>query len=507
MLAPRRPHPPIDSVRAEDRASAVAPRSPTLVQMPGGCRRHAIALLAALAIPAASTSLTTAASAAPTSTSAAPTSTAVTSAAPTSTSGVTTTTQAGVPGLPASAEPAAWIVVDADTGRVLEGKDVHTAYRPASIVKITTALAALQRLPPTAKLTVSQNAVDHGVSNQNPSGMRAGQTWSVADAVAVMMVISANDAAYAVAEATSGTLDNFARDETSTAHALGMRDSTFNDPAGLDDNTSFRGGPTMSPFDVAISVRDALHVPQMAGPANTAVYDFTDPGGIAHHVTNHNLLLNGLQYAYPDANGFKTGSTHLAGLTIAASATRNGRTIIAVLMNCVDRYNWVKAVLDRGFAAPASSKGTGEKLPAVQDLTYAHRAAVKAEAIKFLTGTRGLGTGTTTPGATATSYHTTTSTTPPRRAAAARTKTKSTSGSGGISAITWVLIVFGVLAVTLVMLRRRAVRRRRARRGARRRAQASLRRGSLPVVDGRYRPGIRTGPPPQSNVRVHRDDD
>jgi hypothetical protein len=69
------------------------------------------------------------------------------------------------------------------------------------------------------------------------------------------------------------------------------------------------------------------------------------------------------------------------------------------------------------------------------------------------------------------------------------------------------LVLIGLLGV-LVVLRRRAVRRRKARRAAqRRRTQAALRRGSLPVVDGRYRPGMRTGPPVQSNVRVRRFDD
>src|SRR4051812_22947664 len=84
----------------------------------------------------------------------------VASAATTTTAKGTTTTTAGAsaPALPSTPAPVAWILVDADTGHVLDGKDIHAAYRPASIVKIMTALAALERMPPDAKVTVSQNA-------------------------------------------------------------------------------------------------------------------------------------------------------------------------------------------------------------------------------------------------------------------------------------------------------------------------------------------------------------
>ncbi|HEY1740900.1 MAG TPA: hypothetical protein VGI86_19450 [Acidimicrobiia bacterium] len=465
----------------------------------GGCRR-AVALgvaLAAMLVPALG------AGAATTTTAQSPT----TSAGSSTTSGGTTTTVAtALPPLPTTPAPVAWVLVDADSGYILDGSNIHTPERTASVVKITTALTGLQRLPPTAPVNVTQDAFAHGAENQNPSGMKVGQTWTVANIVSLMMVISANDAAYALAYATSGSLPQFEQDETSTAHALGMRDSTFNDPAGLDDNTSFAGGPKMSPFDVAIATRDALHVPNIAGPAKIPTYTYTDPSGISHTYSNHNQMLPTLPDADPDATGLKTGSTQRAGDTLAATATRNGRTLIAVIFNCYDRYNWAKALFDRGFLTPAGTTGTGVRLPAVQDLTYEHRTDVKTAALKFLTGTRGLGTGTNTvPLGTATSYQPSTTTVAKTHVVAAGAKhSKSHDGGGGISAVEIVLIVILVLALAVVVLRRRAVRRQRARRDARRRTQAALRRGSLPVVDGRYRAGMRTGKPPQSNVRVHR---
>lgn len=466
----------------------------------GGCRR-AVALvvaLTALLVPAlgAGAATTTAQS---------PTTTAPSSS---TTSGATTsTTQASaLPPLPTTPAPVAWILVDADSGYILDGSNIHTPERTASVVKITTALTGLQRLPPTAPVNVTQDAVDHGAENQNVSGLKVGQTPTVANIVSLMMIISANDAAYALADATSGTLAKFEQDETATAHALGMRDSTFNDPAGLDDTTSFGGGPEMSPYDVAIAARDALHVPTIADPAKIPTYTYTDLSGVTRTYSNHNQMLPTLPDAYADATGLKTGSTQRAGDTLAATATRNGRTLIAVLFNCYDRYNWAKALFNRGFLTPAGTTGTGVRLPAVQDLTYEHRVDVKTAALKFLTGTRGLGTGANTvPLATATSYRpTTTTVAKTHEVAASANPSKSHGGGGGISGIEIVLIVILVLALAVVVLRRRAVRRQRSRRDARRRTQAALRRGSLPVVDGRYRAGMRTGKPPQSNVRVHR---
>ena len=135
-----------------------------------------------------------------------------------------------------------------------------------------------------------------------------------------------------------------------------MRDSTFNDPAGLDDNTSFGGGPKMSPFDVAIAVRSALHVPAITVPASTPTYSYTDPSGVQHTYENHNQMLPTLPDAYQYATGLKTGSTQAAGDTLAATATHNGRTLIAVLFNCYDRYNWAKALFDHAFDGPAAAR-------------------------------------------------------------------------------------------------------------------------------------------------------
>ena len=92
-----------------------------------------------------------------------------------------------------------------------------------------TALTAIQRVPPDATLTVSALAASQPASRIN---MVAGQHWKFRDALASLMVVSANDAAYAVAERTGGSIADFVTSETATGRQLGLKDSTFADPAG-----------------------------------------------------------------------------------------------------------------------------------------------------------------------------------------------------------------------------------------------------------------------------------
>jgi D-alanyl-D-alanine carboxypeptidase (penicillin-binding protein 5/6) len=427
---------------------------------------------------------------------------------------------------PASPAPKAYIVVDADTGRVLLADHEHDAMPPASTSKIMTALTAVERVPPDAKITVSPLAASQPASR---IAMVAGQQWSFEDALASLMIVSANDAAYAIAENTSGTVADFAKAEAETARRYGMRDSTFADPAGLDDAQSFGGGPRMSAYDIAISTRNALSVPELALFAALRERTFTDPAGAQRRLVNHNKFLDGSTRGYAGANGFKTGFTNQAGHTLVATATRDNRTLIAVVLNTWDTYGWAAQLLDQGFAMSPDDKGTGTKLPAVRVSPYAQRLADRSG---FLALTRrpdgapaltdAAATTTTTNAAEGAAFSGTTvaPTTTTRAtggdaegasAAAARTRADGGSGDGGSGGgggrltLRNVLLVVVLLLVVLVMLRRRAVRRQRARRLAARRATANaMRRGSLPVVDGRYRTGTRIGPPVESHVRVRR---
>lgn len=418
---------------------------------------------------------------------------------------------------PQSPEPSAWIVVDADTGKVLAAKEPHAARPPASTAKIMTALAAVERLAPGATVKVSELAAAQPASKIN---MVAGDEWQFEDALASLMMVSANDAAYAIAEATSGSLDGFAAALTSTAARYGMRDSTFADPAGFDDAASFGGGPRMSAFDIAISARNALAVPQLAFLGALPSLEFVDPQGATRQLTNHNKILPGKAAGYEGANGLKTGFTRQAGHTLVATATRDRRTLIVVILNTYDTYGWARHLFDLGFAMGPDKPGTGERLPDVRVSPFAQREADFIAFTRLATGADPVATSpaASTPDSTleAAPVATIASAPPPTAAtgeqqqSTLRDSASATAGeaagaeesSGGSSLVRNLLVVLLLVLLVLVQLRRRAVKRQRARRLARRKAtDKAMRRGALPVVDGRYRNGS-GAPSAGSHVRV-----
>src|SRR5439155_3717885 len=115
-------------------------------------------------------------------------------------------------------------------------------------------------------------------------------------------MVSANDAAYALAEAASGNLSTFADDANAAAARYGMVDSRFADPAGFDDGAAFGGGSRVSASDLAIGARNVLSVPYLAAMAGSSKYTFDGPDGHAHDLYNHDKLLA----RYAGAPGLKT---------------------------------------------------------------------------------------------------------------------------------------------------------------------------------------------------------
>ena len=124
--------------------------------------------------------------------------------------------------VPASAPPAAYILVDADTGKVLAAKDEHAPQLTASTVKLLTALTALERLPLDSDVPVSARAAGQPAMRIN---MKEGEIWKLDDALHSLIMVSANDAAFAIAERTSGTVEQFAKDADATAKRLGAQDT------------------------------------------------------------------------------------------------------------------------------------------------------------------------------------------------------------------------------------------------------------------------------------------
>src|SRR3954453_17610988 len=257
--------------------------------------------------------------------------------------------------------PRAWILVDADTGVVLSAQGARTPQRPASTIKLLTALIASEQLSPAEAIPISATAEGMPARKIN---VKAGQSWTYDALLHSMLMGSANAAPVAIAEKLGdGSLDGWGRLALATADRLGLADKpVLNDPAGLDDEFSYKGGSLISPRDLAIVPRAVLRHPELLAIVQTTHYEFQGGDGVGHELNNHDLFLS----LYPGATGLKTGTTDKAGRTFVGTATRNGRTMLAVVFDAVDVYGSAGQLLDQGFATPVASESTfTDKLPDV----------------------------------------------------------------------------------------------------------------------------------------------
>jgi len=266
--------------------------------------------------------------------------------------------QAPPPPPPTVAPPKAYVLVDADTGAVVAASADRVPRPPASLTKVLTALAVSATLPHGGTLPISARAA---AQPANKVDARAGQAWPINDAMHVMLLQSANDIALAFAEAVGGSAEGFQGVLARTATEVGMQDpSTWRDPAGLDDKESVGGGNTVSARDLAIAGRALIADPWLSPISAKPRYRFTAPSGVVHDALNHNKMVLG---RYPGAIGGKTGFTRKSGNSLFASAQRNGRTMVAVVMDTKDTYGFTAQLFDRGFATPVKAQGGFERLP------------------------------------------------------------------------------------------------------------------------------------------------
>ena len=255
--------------------------------------------------------------------------------------------------------PKASILVDAGTGKVVDGLNDHAPLPPASLTKVITALA-VGDLAPSLPIKISDRAA---AAPADKLFMKAGTLWSADQLMHELLISSANDAAVALAEQAGGTLEGFQQIFARTALALGMADHpVLIDPAGLDGPDGVDGGNLVSACDLAIASRALLAKPALAAIVATPVYYFDGPDGIHHRLTNHNKLF---LTTYAGAIGLKTGYTKRAGSCLIAAARRDGRTMLAVVLAGANPTQPAKDLLDKGFATPVEAEPAADQLPPV----------------------------------------------------------------------------------------------------------------------------------------------
>lgn len=252
--------------------------------------------------------------------------------------------------------PKAWIAFDAATGAVVTAGNEHERRPVASTAKILTALIAVERLRLDDTVTVSERAA---AMPARRIGLKAGERWLAYDLLASMLLVSANDAAVALADRIGGP-DAFAALMAEAGRRLGMADDpVLVDPSGLDDAFSHAGGNRMSAWDLAVATRALLARDDLRAIVARPEYRFTGGDGKPHHLRNHNRLLT----TYPGAIGVKTGYTKRAGRCLVAAATREGRTMVAVVLDAPDPYAAATALLDEAFATAPAVLARHRRLP------------------------------------------------------------------------------------------------------------------------------------------------
>lgn len=234
------------------------------------------------------------------------------------------------------------ILADLDGGQAMFAKAPEVRRPIASLTKIMTALLTLERRSLDDVVTVPDEAVfadgDYGATST--LGLRAGERRTVRELVSALLLQSANDAAVALAVDIAGSEQRFVELMNRRARRLGMRDTRFFSPNGLDD----RGRSTAD--DLLVLTRAAYATRGFAPIPASKFQTIPNPGGRPRRIQNRNALL----WLYPGATGLKTGFTGGAGYCLVATAERDGRRLVAVVLGDRDEaFSEAATLLEHGF--------------------------------------------------------------------------------------------------------------------------------------------------------------
>lgn len=238
------------------------------------------------------------------------------------------------------------LVLDADSGQVLEAVEADTRHYPASLTKMMTLYLLFDALQHKELTFASPIKFSARAVRQPPSklAVQAGSTIPVKDAILALVTKSANDVAVAVAETLDKSERDFALKMTAKAHKLGMAHTTFRNASGL-----FHRGQMSTARDMATLARALLRdFPQY--------YHFFATPSFAYEgqtFQNHNGLLD----SYDGLDGIKTGYLSASGFNLVASASRHGRRLIGVVLGgktATTRNRQMTKLLDAGFKTVAN---------------------------------------------------------------------------------------------------------------------------------------------------------
>lgn len=230
------------------------------------------------------------------------------------------------------------LIVDNVSGKIYFSLDPNEKKPIASLVKIMTAIVALEHGNLDQKIIVSEHAASVG---ENAMGISAGETYSLRELLYGMLLNSGNDAATAIAEGIAGDVKTFVEWMNIKASELGLSNTYFADPSGLDDSS----------YSTAQDLARLTHFALMHEEFRNAVrtvekeYPYSDEHKYIYLYNQTNLLTT-----YPGVLGVKTGYTEEAGLCLVTYAVNEGKELIGVVLNSIDRKGDMIIMLDSGFS-------------------------------------------------------------------------------------------------------------------------------------------------------------
>ena len=250
-------------------------------------------------------------------------------------------------------ESEAGIVMDADSGAVLFGQNIHVQKAPASITKILTALVVIENSSLDDTITFSHDAVynvEDGSGNKN--SIEEGDTLSVRDCLYLLLMRSSNQAANALAEHVGGSRDGFVKMMNEKTAELGCENSHFANPSGLNDDTQLT-----SVYDMALIASAAYKNDTLLTISEDKSYRLpatkNNPDGVTIQPEHKLLITTDTESPnyYPYAVAGKTGYTSIAGQTLVTYAIKDDRRQIAVTMKSTQatHYQDTIALMDFGF--------------------------------------------------------------------------------------------------------------------------------------------------------------
>ena len=272
-----------------------------------------------------------------------------------------------LPKIPASA----WVIANADTGQVLAAKDPHGEYGPASTLKVLTAISLIPRLNPDATVLATKQATS---VEPNIVGLIAGHRYQVADLFRALLLISANDAAVALTQATGSFAKGMALINAEARH-LQAYDVVAKLPNGLP-----APGQVTSAYDEALIARQALNMPAFMSYDSTLASKFEVKPGHWVALVNQNYLLT----QYRGGIGGKIGWTVKSEATYIGMARRDGVTLIVTVLHCTPLQEITSAerLLSWGFAMNDKVRPVGVLVPPLGTAAVSHTRSGGAAAAR-----------------------------------------------------------------------------------------------------------------------------